>query len=171
MTAGSETGRGGSTLLRLILRRLGLALLTLLLVSVLVFAAAELLPGDLGRTILGPYASEEQVAALNEELGVDDPAPVRYAEWLSDFVRGDWGTSATLNEPVRPLVLERLGSSLLLAAYALALAVPVAVALGMLAARRRGGMLDTTVSAAAVSLLALAAWRSLPNARCRAAEP
>lgn len=155
MTDGSETLRGGSPLLRIALRRLGLALLTLLLVSILVFGAAELLPGDLGRTILGPYASEEQVAALNEELGVDDSAPLRYAEWLSDFVRGDWGTSATLNEPVRPLVLGRLGNSLLLAAYALALAVPVAVALGMLAARRRGGMLDTTVSAAAVSLLAL----------------
>jgi peptide/nickel transport system permease protein len=140
---------------RLVLRRLGLAFLTLFLVSVIVFATAQLLPGDLGRTILGPYASEEQVAALNDRLGEDDPAPVRYADWLARFVRGDWGTSATLGQPVRPLVLDRLGNSLLLAAYALVLAVPAAVALGMLAARRRGRALDTAVSATAVSLLAM----------------
>jgi peptide/nickel transport system permease protein len=147
--------RGSSALPRFLLRRLGLALLTLLLVSILVFATAQLLPGDLGRTILGPYATEEQVAALNDRLGEDDPAPVRYASWLSRFVRGDWGTSAALRQPVRPLVLDRLGNSLLLALYALALAVPVAVTLGMLAARRRGRALDAAVSATAVSLLAM----------------
>src|SRR4029453_6265557 len=96
-----------SPLPRRLLRRLGLALLTLLLVSILVFATAELLPGDLGRTILGPYGSEEQVAERNDELGEDDPAPVRYVSWLSDFVSGDWGTSAALQQPVRPLVLDR----------------------------------------------------------------
>ena len=140
---------------RLILRRLGLALLTLLLVSMLVFATAELLPGDLGRTILGPYANEEQVAALNESLGADDPAPVRYADWLARFAQGDWGTSAALRQPVRPLVLDRLGNSIVLALYALVLAVPFAVALGMVAARHRGRPLDATVSASAVSLLAM----------------
>jgi peptide/nickel transport system permease protein len=147
--------RPTSALPRFLLRRLGVALLTLLLVSMIVFAAAQLLPGDVGRTILGPYASEEQVAALNDRLGADDPAPVRYASWLSRFVRGDWGTSAALRQPVRPLVLDRLGNSLLLALYALALAVPVAVTLGMLAARRRGRALDAVVSATAVSLLAM----------------
>jgi peptide/nickel transport system permease protein len=144
-----------SELPRFLLRRLGLALLTLLLVSMLVFATTQLLPGDLGRTILGPYASEEQVAALNDRLGENDPAPVRYARWLSRFVRGDWGTSAALRQPVRPLVLERLGNSLVLALYALALAVPVAVALGMIAARRRGRAVDAAISGTAVSLLAM----------------
>jgi peptide/nickel transport system permease protein len=147
--------RRSSALPRFLVRRLGLALLTLLLVSILVFATAQLLPGDLGRTILGPYASEEQVAALNHRLGADDPAPVRYANWLSRFVRGDWGTSAALRQPVRPLVLDRLGNSLVLALYALVLAVPVAVAFGMLAARHRGRSLDAAVSATAVSLLAM----------------
>jgi peptide/nickel transport system permease protein len=158
--AGGVTGaragvRSSSTLPRFLLRRLGLALLTLLLVSIVVFATVQLLPGDLGRTILGPYASEEQVAALNDELGEDDPAVVRYADWLSRFVRGDWGTSAALRQPVRPLVLDRLGNSLLLALYALVLAVPAAVALGMLAARHRGRPPDAAVSATAVSLLAM----------------
>lgn len=147
--------RRPSGLARFLLRRLGLAVVTLFLVSVLVFVAVQLLPGDLGRTMLGPYASDEQVAALNDRLGADDPAPVRYADWLSRFARGDWGTSATLRQPVRPLVLERLGNSLLLALYALALAVPAAVALGMLAARHRRRPVDVAVSGAAVSLLAM----------------
>ena len=142
-------------LARALARRLALALVTLVLVSLIVFAVAELLPGNVGRTVLGPYATEEQVAALNERLGADDPAPIRYARWLGRFVRGDWGTSAVLDRPVRPLVLDRLGSSLLLALYALALAVPLAVALGVLAARRRGRALDAVVSAGAVSLLAM----------------
>jgi peptide/nickel transport system permease protein len=155
LTEPSTSGRRTWSASRFVLRRLGLALITLLLVSVMVFVTAELLPGDLGRTILGPYASEEQVAALNERLGEDDPAPVRYADWISDFVRGDWGTSEALQQPVRPLVLDRLGNSLLLALYALVLAVPLGVTLGMLAARRRGRTLDTGVSATAVSLLAM----------------
>ena len=154
MTASGGDAPRTSTLSRFLLRRLGLALATLLLVSMLVFATVQLLPGDLGRTILGPYASEQQVAALNDRLGADDPAPVRYANWLSRFVRGDWGTSAALRQPVRPLVLERLGNSLVLAVYALVLAVPAAVALGMVAARRRGTV-DAAVSATAVSFLAM----------------
>ena len=155
MTEPPTEGRRSSALTRLVLTRIGLALLTLLLVSVLVFATVQLLPGDLGRTVLGPYATDEQVAALNDRVGEDDPAPVRYANWLSDFVRGDWGTSAALRQPVRPLVLDRLANSLLLALYALALAVPVGVALGMLAARRRGRALDAAVSTTSVSLLAM----------------
>ena len=155
MTEPPTEGRRSSALTRLVLTRVGLALLTLLLVSVLVFATVQLLPGDLGRTALGPYATDEQVAALNDRVGEDDPAPVRYANWLSDFVRGDWGTSAALRQPVRPLVLDRLANSLLLALYALALAVPVGVALGMLAARRRGRALDAAVSTTSVSLLAM----------------
>jgi peptide/nickel transport system permease protein len=148
-------GRRTSALTRLVVTRVGLALLTLLLVSMLVFATVQLLPGNLGRTVLGPYATDEQVAALNDRVGEDDPAPVRYANWLSDFVRGDWGTSAALRQPVRPLVLDRLANSLLLALYALALAVPVGVALGRLAARRRGRALDAAVSTTSVSLLAM----------------
>lgn len=155
MTEPPTEGRRSSALTRLVLTRVGLALLTLLLVSMLVFATVQLLPGDLGRTVLGPYATDEQVAALNDRVGEDDPAPVRYANWLSDFVRGDWGTSAALRQPVRPLVLDRLANSLLLALYALALAVPVGVALGMLAARRRGRALDAAVSTTSVSLLAM----------------
>jgi peptide/nickel transport system permease protein len=155
VTGPGASPRRSPTATRVLLRRVALAVLTLVLVSMIVFAVAQLLPGDLGRTILGPYASDEQVAALNEELGENDPALVRYVSWLSDFVRGDWGTSATSGQAVRPLVLDRLGNSMLLAAYALVLAVPVAVTFGMLAARARGRPLDAAVSAGAVTLLAL----------------
>ena len=155
MTEPHTEVRAGSSLSRILLRRLALAVLTLVLVSMIVFVTVQLLPGDLGRTILGPYATEEQVTALNDRLGEGDPAPVRYASWLSRFVRGDWGTSAALRQPVRPLVLDRLGNSLLLALYALALAVPAALVLGLLSARSRGRPLDAAVSATAVSLLAM----------------
>ena len=92
---------------RYILKRLGLTVITLVIVSFVVFAASQLLPGDVGRTILGPYASQQQVDALDKSLGNDKPLPVRYWNWASDFVRGDWGVSPVQNVEVRPLVLHR----------------------------------------------------------------
>src|SRR5919109_724058 len=123
---------------RFLLTRLGLALVTLVLVSIIVFSVAEILPGDVGRTILGPYASNEQVDRLNHELGNDRPLPVRYADWVSGFVTGDWGDSVLLNTPVRTLVLDRLGNSLVLGLFALVLIVPFSIALGVVAALHHG---------------------------------
>jgi peptide/nickel transport system permease protein len=140
---------------RFLLTRLGLALVTLVLVSIIVFAVAEILPGDVGRTILGPYASNEQVARLNHELGNDRPLPVRYADWVGGFVTGDWGDSALLNAPVRPLVLERLGNSLVLGLFALVLIVPFSIAFGVLAALHHGKALDRIISVSGLSLIAL----------------
>jgi peptide/nickel transport system permease protein len=140
---------------KFLLTRLGLALLTLVLVSIILFAVAEILPGDVGRTILGPYASNEQVARLNHELGNDRPLPVRYADWVSGFVTGDWGDSALLNTPVRPLVLDRLGNSLVLGLFALVLIVPFSIAFGVLAALHQGKALDRIISVSGLSLIAL----------------
>ena len=95
-------------MLRLIGRRLLLMIPTLILASMLIFALAEVLPGDVGRSILGPYATEEQVQLLNEKLGADRPLVVRYVAWAGGFVTGDWGESALLEVPVRPLVMEAL---------------------------------------------------------------
>jgi peptide/nickel transport system permease protein len=136
-------------------KRLGLTLLTLVLVSIVVFAIAQVMPGDVGRTILGPYASQEQVDRVNHELGVDQPLPTRYWEWASGFFTGDWGTSYLVNEPVRPLVLERLGNSLLLGAFALALIVPLSIAAGVLAALKHGRFLDRALAVGGLSLIAL----------------
>jgi len=140
---------------RFVLRRLWLTALTLVLVSIIIFAVAEVLPGDPGRTVLGPYATQEQVDVLNREFGVDRPLPVRYADWVSDVVRGDWGTSYQLNEEVLPLVADRLGNSLLLGAFAFLLIVPLSIALGVYSALREGRWQDRTLSVAGLSMLAL----------------
>jgi peptide/nickel transport system permease protein len=140
---------------RYVLKRLGLTAITLVLVSFAVFGAAELLPGDVARTILGPYASRQQVDQLNHELGADQPLVKRYATWATDFVRGDWGTSPIQRVEVRPLVLERMKNSLFLGAFALLLIVPISVFLGVMAALKYGRTLDRVISIAGLSFVAL----------------
>jgi peptide/nickel transport system permease protein len=140
---------------RYVLRRLGLTAITLVLVSFAVFAAAQVLPGDVGRTILGPYASQQQVDQLNHELGADEPVVKRYFTWAGDFVRGDWGESPIQRVPVRPLVLDRLKNSLILGAFALVLIVPFSVALGVFAALNYGKALDRIISISGLSFVAL----------------
>ncbi len=140
---------------RFILRRIGLTLVTLVIVSMTVFAAAQLLPGDLGRTILGPYATKAQVDALNHQLGADQPLPVRYWNWASDFVRGDWGTSPVQNVEVRPYVLGRFKNSLILAAFAFVLIVPLSITFGVVAALNYGKALDRCITITGLSVIAL----------------
>src|SRR5512139_1183013 len=139
-------------MLRLIGRRLLLMIPTLILASMLIFALAEVLPGDVGRSILGPYATEEQVQLLNEKLGANRPLVVRYVAWAGGFVTGDWGESALLEVPVRPLVLEAFWNSLLLAGFALILIVPTSVALGVFAGLRRDSVLDRTITVSSLSM-------------------
>jgi peptide/nickel transport system permease protein len=140
---------------RFILRRIGLTLVTLVIVSMTVFAAAQLLPGDLGRTILGPYATKAQVDALNHQLGADKPLPVRYWNWAGDFVRGDWGTSPVQNVEVRPYVLGRFKNSLILAAFAFVLIVPLSITFGVVAALNYGKALDRCITITGLSVIAL----------------
>jgi peptide/nickel transport system permease protein len=140
---------------RYVLKRLGLTAITLVLTSFAVFAAAEVLPGDVGRTILGPYASQQQVDQLDHQLGADEPLVKRYFTWAGNFVRGDWGTSPIQNIEVRPLVLERLKNSLILGGFALVLIVPFSVALGVFAALNYGKALDRVISIAGLSFVAL----------------
>lgn len=140
---------------RYILKRLGLTVITLVIVSFVVFAASQLLPGDVGRTILGPYASQQQVDALDKSLGNDKPLPVRYWNWASDFVKGDWGVSPVQNVDVRPLVLGRLKNSLILAAFAMVLIVPFSVFMGVVAALNYGKPIDRVISITGLSMLGL----------------
>jgi peptide/nickel transport system permease protein len=140
---------------RYLLRRLGFLLLTLLLTSVVIFAITQLLPGDVARVILGREASETALQALRVRLGLDRPAPVQYLGWLSAFVRGDWGLSFSTGVPIRGLVLERLGNSLMLAGVTLAIAVPLAVALGVVAALRAGTWVDGVISVGSLAVVGL----------------
>ena len=137
---------------RLILRRLLLMVPTLILVSLLIFTLSEILPGDVGRTILGPYATPEQVAALNAELGVDEPIIQRYVAWLGNFVTGDWDTSPITDLEVRPQVMGALGNSLLLAGMALVVIIPLSIFLGVVAGLRKDGLLDRGITISTLSL-------------------
>jgi peptide/nickel transport system permease protein len=126
-------------------RRLGLLALVMAIVSVLIFGIVQILPGDVAVMILGTSATPADLTALRQRLGLDRPAPLRYADWVSGALRGEWGTSLQYRVPVRPLVLERLQRSAALAALALAVAVPLAIGLGVLAALRRNGLFDQAV--------------------------
>lgn len=106
-------------------RRLGLALLTLALLSIVVFAGAQVLPGDVGRAILGPLADPDAVAAINHEVGADRPAVETYLTWIGHFLTGDMGRSYTFRSPVAPFIGSALLNSLKLAAVAFVIVVPL----------------------------------------------
>lgn len=136
-------------------KRLALAVITLFLVSVIVFAVSQILPGDVGRVILGPYATNAQVAYLDKSLGLDKPMVVQYGHWLSGFFTGDWGMSFLQKVPVRPLVLTALLHSLILAGFAFVLIVPISIGAGVVSALRYGKATDRVISVTGLSLLAL----------------
>lgn len=118
----------------------------------IVFAAAQVLPGNPGRLVLGREAPAEAVAEFNEKLGVNRPLPVRYADWLSDAVRGDFGANYTDGRPVTDDLVPALQRSALLALYAFILCVPIAILAGVIAAVRRGKPADRTITVAGLSL-------------------
>ena len=139
-------------LVRRVGQRLAAGLVTLLLLSVVIFVGAQLLPGDVGRAILGPLADPEAVAALNHQIGTDRPLLVQYAGWISRFVTGDMGQSYLFRSPAAPFVLNALVNSLKLLAVAFAIVVPLSVAGGVYAAARVGRWQDRLISVAGLSL-------------------
>ncbi|MCA1554246.1 MAG: ABC transporter permease [Chloroflexi bacterium] len=140
---------------RFLLRRLAFLVLTLLLTSLIIFAITQWLPGDVARVILGREASERALEQVRAELGLNQPLPLQYARWLAHFVAGDWGKSYSTDLPIRPLVLERLGNSLVLALLTLVIAVPLAVTLGVLAGLREHSLLDNAINVASLSVVGL----------------
>ena len=140
---------------RFLLRRFGLALITLFFLSVLVFAASQLLPGDIARNVLGPFASAHDVQQLDHQLGVDRPLYVQYLDWVSKFVRGDLGMSLEYQVPVASLLGPSLVNSLKLAAVAFVLVVPLSIIGGVVAALRRGRMTDRVITLTGLSLTAV----------------
>jgi len=139
-------------MLRLIGRRLLLMVPTLILASILIFALAEVLPGDVGRSVLGPYATQEQVEILNKELGADRPLYERYFGWAGNFVTGNWGESPVTGVEVLPTVMKALANSLLLAGFALVIIVPLSIVLGVFAGLRRDSLLDRTITISTLSM-------------------
>ncbi|MEM9811338.1 MAG: ABC transporter permease [Pseudomonadota bacterium] len=140
-------------ILQLVAKRLGLGLLTLLVVSILIFFAVELLPGDIAQAVLGQGATEETVRARRLELGLIaiDPATgetyevnplVRYFQWLSGAVVGDFGVSLASGDPVTEAISERFLNTLFLASYAAVISVPLAILLGVVVALLRNSIFD-----------------------------
>src|ERR1700692_1224319 len=136
---------------RFLATRFGLSLITLWLLSVIVFVGGQLLPGDVGRAILGPLADARAVAALNHQLGVDRPLLTQYAGWIGHFLRGDMGESYSYRAPVAPFIADALLNSAKLGALAFIVVVPLGIAGGVYAALHEGRWIDRTISIAGLS--------------------
>lgn len=143
----------GHPILRMILTRLAIGLFTLFIISILVFLAVSMLPGDIAQQILGQSATPETVAAMRRELGLDQPLVTRYLSWIWGILHGDFGNSLANGRPVADLLAARLGNTLFLAAYAAMIAVPFAVILGLLAALWRGTWFDRIANVLTLSAI------------------
>ena len=145
-------GRGLSAIA---LQRVGSALLTMLLVSAVIFIISGLLPGDAAQEALGQSATAEQIAALRQEMGLDRPGYIRYFEWLRAMMVGDPGYSMVANMPVSDIIAERLPNSLMLAGITALVSVPVALTIGIVSAMKRGKPVDRSLNIATLSMVAV----------------
>ncbi|WP_126975109.1 ABC transporter permease [Frigidibacter oleivorans] len=136
-------------------RRLLVLMLSLVVASLVVFTAVEVVPGNPAAFMLGMNATPETVAALQQTLGLGQPAPLRYLDWVAGMLRGDFGISYTYRTPVADLVADRLAVSLPLAALALALSAALALPVGLFAAARQGRAGDAVAMGAAQFGIAL----------------
>ncbi len=128
-------------------RRVVYGLISLGILSAIIFLCTHLLPGDAAVAILGEGATPEALAALRARLGLDQPVLMQFLGWLGGVLAGDFGLSATLNQPVAPMIAERFANSLALAVATLVVAAAIAIPLGVTAAVRRGTRLDGTILA------------------------
>ena len=142
-------------MIRFVLKRLGLALVTLVLLSVVVFAVSSILPGDVGRAVLGPFATQESVDALNEQLGTNRPLVTQYLDWAGGLLQGDLGMSAQRQVPAWDLLWPAIKNSLKLAVLAFLICVPLSILGGVIAALRYGRPTDKSITVAGISLAAM----------------
>lgn len=141
-------------LFRLVARRLLLGLVTLVLVSMVVFAATQYLPGDAAQAVLGRSATPERLEALRQQLNLDVAAPVQYWRWLTGLLSGDAGVSLANQKPILPQVMPRVANSFTLLVITVLVAVPLAIAAGVLAAFRKDSGSDAAMTVAALGLAA-----------------
>jgi peptide/nickel transport system permease protein len=140
---------------KLVLSRLALGIVTLFIISALMFIGVDLLPGDLAQQILGQSATPETLAAFRSQLGLDLPPHHRYLDWLGGAVRGDFGQSLASGRDVADLLSGRLANTMFLAAYAAVISVPIAVVLGLLAALWRNTIFDRAANIGALSAISM----------------
>lgn len=148
-------------LLQAILRRTVVGIATLFVVSILIFIGTSILPGDVAQIILGQMATPESLAALRAKLGLDQPAYIRYFLWLGDLLSGDLGISkagsgaGTVGTPIAEIIAPRLWNTLLLAGVVAAIAIPLSLSLGLLAAMYPGTRLDRIITFSTLSLISV----------------
>lgn len=144
-----------SSVLPMLGARLGIALLTMLIVAFVVFGATEILPGDVAEILLGQAATPEAVAGLRKAMNLDEPAVIRFVRWIGGLLTGDLGTSYVNKMPVAKLIAGRLGNSLQLAAATAICAVPVALTLGITSAMLRGSIYDRAVTMGTITVISV----------------
>ncbi len=140
---------------RLVAARIATSVLILFVVSVMIFAAAQLLPGDVAQALLGQSATPEAVAGLRHALHLDQPAPLRFLDWLLDAARGRFGTSLVNGEPVTGLIGGRLRNTVVLAAVTTVVSVPLSLSLGIAAAILRDRPFDRAISFLSIALVSV----------------
>ena len=143
-----------NAVLKTVLQRLGLGILTLIAVSIIIFSAVTMLPGDFAQAMLGQAATPETVAAFDRQIGLDRPPVLRYLEWIGGVVHGDFGDSFASEgslggghaRTVMSLIAPRLENTLFLATFAAVIAVPLSLILGLLAALYRNSLFDRVIN-------------------------
>jgi len=144
-----------SSLLKLVAQRVALGLLLLLAVSVLIFVGTQILPGDVAQSILGQSATPQALANLREQLGLNDPAYVRYFRWLLGMLHGDMGTALSNGQDIAASLGGRLKNTLFLACWAAVVSVPLAIILGLIAVRHKNGFVDKFISGFTLASISL----------------
>jgi peptide/nickel transport system permease protein len=142
-------------LLKLVAQRIALGILLLFAVSILIFAGTQILPGDVAASILGQSATPESLANLREELGLNQPAYIRYFQWLGGVLTGDLGTALSSRQDIASSLAGRLWNTLFLAFWAAIVSVPLAITFGLLAVRYRNGPIDKAISGFALASTSL----------------
>ena len=135
-----------SPLVRQVVQRLLLGLLMLVGVSILIFTGTQLLPGDVAQAILGQSATPEALANLRREMGLGEPAVLRYWHWFSGALTGDFGKALSNGQDISAALGKRLANTLFLASCAAVVSVPLAIGLGLVAVRHRNGFVDRLIS-------------------------
>jgi peptide/nickel transport system permease protein len=144
-------------MLGFILNRVLVAIPTLLILSLVVFSLQQLLPGDPALVLVGEDADPRVIAAVRQEYRLDQPFPIRYAEWMLHVLQGDFGMSLRIKEPVGPMLLEKIPVTLTLALFAMAISLMVGIPAGIVAATQRGKVADYVANVVALSGI------SIPN--------
>jgi len=141
--------------LTLVIQRLALGLLLLLAASVLIFVGTEILPGDVAQAVLGQGATEQALANMRAQMGLDQPPHIRYFQWLAGAVQGDFGVALSNRQDIATSIGRRLGNTMFLASVAAVISVPLAIFLGLLAVRYRDRWPDKLISGITLTSISL----------------